>query len=171
MKTLVLVRHAKSSWDNPDWSDFERPLNKRGNRDAPFMAEVIKAKNIIPDFMISSPAIRAKSTALYFAKELDYDSKNIKFDLGIYEKGMTYIKKILTNFDDEYNTIMLFGHNPDMTSLSSYLTGEYFDNVPTCGIICIDFNIDSWTKITNENGRLRFFIFPKLYFQKENLAD
>lgn len=77
----------------------------------------------------------------------------------------------MTNFDDKYNTIMLFGHNPDMTSLSSYLTGEYFDNVPTCGIICIDFNIDSWNNITNENGKLRFFIFPKLYFQKENLAD
>lgn len=75
MKTLVLVRHAKSSWDNPDWSDFERPLNKRGNRDAPFMAEVLKSKNIIPDFMISSPAIRAKSTALYFAQELGFDSQ------------------------------------------------------------------------------------------------
>ncbi len=171
MKTIVLVRHAKSSWDNPDWSDFERPLNKRGNRDAPFMAEVIRSKGIVPDFILSSPAVRAKSTALYFAQQLDYDSKNIKFDLGVYEKGMAYVKKILSTFDDNHNIALLFGHNPDITSLSSYFTGEYFDNVPTCGVVCIDFEIDTWAKITNENGKLRFFLFPKLYFQKENLAD
>jgi len=171
MKTIILVRHAKSSWDNPDWSDFERPLNKRGNRDAPFIADVMKSKEILPDYIISSPAIRAKSTAIIFAKVLNYEQENIKFDLGIYEKGVNYIKKIISALDDHVSTAIIFGHNPDMTSLASYFTGEYFDNVPTCGVVCIDFEIDTWAKITNENGKLRFFLFPKLYFQKENLAD
>ncbi|PKL84626.1 MAG: phosphohistidine phosphatase [Ignavibacteriae bacterium HGW-Ignavibacteriae-1] len=171
MKTIVLVRHAKSSWDNPDWSDFERPLNKRGLRDAPFLADVLKTKELKPDLMISSPAIRAKITATIFADALDYGEKNLKFDIGIYEKGQKYVSKLISQLDNNNSTVFIFGHNPDISSLAGFLTGDYFENVPTCGIVCIDFKVQNWEQVLSENGALRFFIFPKMYFQKENLSD
>lgn len=166
MKKLVLVRHAKSSWDNPEWNDFERPLNKRGHRDNPFMAELIAEKKIIPDMIISSPAMRAITTAEEFARQLGYDNSKIKHDINIYEKGPKYITKMLSEQSDDTNIIYVFGHNPDLTFLSSYLTGEYFDNVPTCGVVGIEFDIDSWKNIEKDNGKLLFFEYPKKYLKK-----
>ncbi|MBE2189344.1 MAG: histidine phosphatase family protein [Desulfobulbaceae bacterium] len=171
MKTIVLVRHAKSSWDNPDWSDFERPLNKRGLRDAPYLAEVLKSKVLKPNLVISSPAIRAKTTATIFANAFEYEEKDIKFDIGLYEKGQKYVSKIISQIDNQVSSVFFFGHNPDITSLAGFLTGDYFENVPTCGIVCIDFNVQNWEQALNDNGTLRFFIFPKLFFHKENLSD
>lgn len=171
MKTIVLIRHAKSSWDNPEWSDFERPLNKRGLRDAPFLADVLKAKGLNPDLILSSPAVRAITTAKIFAMHFDYNTIDIKIDVGIYEKGQKHIAKLIATIDNKKNTVFIFGHNPDITSLAGFLTGDYFENVPTCGIVCIDFEVDKWEEIPDLNGKLRFFTFPKLYFQKENLSD
>jgi phosphohistidine phosphatase len=163
MKTLILVRHAKSSWDNPDIKDFERPLNKRGKKDAPLMAKIFKDKNIVTDLIISSPAVRAFSTAQEFAEELKYPKNEIITDISIYEMGSKAILNILSKLNPKYKVVMLFGHNPDMTYLSSYLSGNNFDNVPTCGVVCIDFEIDSWDKITDNQGTLRFFEYPKKY--------
>lgn len=161
MKKLLLARHAKSSWENPEWTDFNRPLNKRGLKDAPAIAEILKEKNIQVDLIVSSPANRAISTARIFAENLNYEPKNIIEDLNIYEQGTRYIINLVKNLSNELNTVMLFGHNPDITSLNTYFSGEYFENVPTCGITAIDFDIHDWKEVETENGKLQFYEFPK----------
>jgi len=121
MKTLVIVRHAKSSWDDPSCSDFERTLNKRGERDAPYMAQITREKGIKADLIISSPANRALTTAKYFAKEQGIVDSNISQKELIYNSGFSEILRLLKKTDNSYNTVMLFGHNPDITHLTSYL--------------------------------------------------
>lgn len=167
MKTLVIVRHAKSSWDDPSCSDFERTLNKRGERDAPYMAQITREKGIKADLIISSPANRALTTAKYFAKEQDIVDSNISQKELIYNSGFSEILRLLKKTDNSYNTVMFFGHNPDITHLTSYLSGNSFDNIPTCGVTCIDFKkVDKWADIDDQNGTMRFYIYPRKYFSK-----
>ncbi len=163
MKTLVFVRHAKSSWDNPGLSDFERPLNKRGKNDAPFMAKLIASKGIKPDIIYSSPAKRAYTTCKHFAKELNYPKDDIIRKPLIYEYGPNDILRMVEKSDDRNNVIFVFGHNPDTTHMVNFLSGEHIGNVPTCGVACIDFDTDRWDNIREEKGKLRFFEFPKKY--------
>lgn len=164
MKKLYLVRHAKSSWNNPEHTDFERPLNPRGERDVEFMSNLLSGKIEKPNLFISSPAERAKTTAITFAKSFGQDETEIKYDYGIYEKGSKFILNLLKESSDTLNSIIIFGHNPDITSLSSYFSGKYFDNVPTCGIVSIEFDVSHWKEIENTDGKLIFFEFPKKYF-------
>ena len=166
MKTLILVRHAKSSWENAGLTDFDRPLNERGLRDAPFMAKLIKDKGIAPDLIISSPAVRAINTAKIFAKELKYSLRTILTNELIYTTGPKEILNMLNSIDDSKNCVMLFGHNPDMTALANYLADEDIDNLPTASIVCIDFYIDSWTLLSDETGKVRFYEYPKKYLKK-----
>lgn len=167
MKTIILVRHAKSSWDDPSWTDFNRPLNKRGLKDAPYMSKLFKGKGIKPEIVFSSPANRAYSTAKFFIEELEIKEETVIKDNNIYEKGSRYIINVLKNLDNNKHSVIVFGHNPDITSLSSYFSGEYFENVPTCGIICIDFEIEKWEEIDKINGKLRFFEYPKMFPKKK----
>ena len=164
MKTLILVRHAKSSWDEPHLADFERKLNNRGLHDAPFMGEKLKERNVNPELIFASPAVRAFKTATFIAEALNYPvEKIIKKEL-IYEKGPRDILYMLNEQDDKINTIMLFGHNPDLSALTNYLCDFNEGNLPTCGTVCIDFNTDSWVNIGDEKGKLRFYDSPKKYF-------
>jgi phosphohistidine phosphatase len=166
LKTLILIRHAKSSWDNPGMSDIERPLNNRGLRDAPFMANLLKEKGTKPDLIFTSPANRAYETSKFFAKALSYPIELIQKKELIYSSGPKDILKIINQADDSYNCIMLFGHNPDLSTLSNYLSNNNFESLPTCGVICIDFHIDSWAMMDEESGKVRFFEYPKKYFKK-----
>ncbi len=164
MKTLILVRHAKSSWDEPHLADYERKLNNRGLRDAPFMGEKLKERNVMPDLILSSPAVRAYRTACFFAEALNYPiNKLLKKEL-IYDKGPRDILNLINRQDDNINTIMLIGHNPDLSSLTNFLCDFNEGNLPTCGTVCIDFNTDSWVNIGDEKGKLRFYESPKKYF-------
>lgn len=167
MKIITLVRHAKSSWDNPDWSDLERPLNKRGLADAPFLADKISKKKNKPEKIYSSPANRALTTAKEYAKAFDYKLDDIIVEKGIYDYGKRHIINIIKALDNEINDVMFFGHNPDITSLSSYFSGEFFDNVPTCGTLCVEFDCNNWEEVTNINGKIVFYEFPKKYSKKE----
>jgi phosphohistidine phosphatase len=161
LKTLIFVRHAKSAWDDPSISDFDRTLNNRGNKDAPKMAEVFKDKNIMPDLIISSPATRAYTTCQYFANAIGYPETNIDIRDTIYSGGARAIVTMITQFDDKFDCIAIFGHNPDLTALANHYCGLCIDNVPTCGVVCIDFDIPSWTKVEKFGGKLRFFDTPK----------
>lgn len=163
MKTLIIARHAKSSWDNPEWTDFERPLNKRGFKDAPMIAEILKDKKIKPDLIYSSTAQRAITTAKIYSEILNFPQNDIIQDQNIYEQGNRYIIDLIKKTNNKINTIIVFGHNPTMTSLSTYFSGEYFDNVPTSGTVCIDFDFDKWKDVDKINGKLRFFEYPKKY--------
>lgn len=163
MKELILIRHAKSSWSNPLLEDFERPLNKRGAKNAPFMAKVLKQKEVNPDLIISSPSKRTKDTLDFFIKEFDYKGEII-FEESIYEAPYINILKVIKNIDDKHKTIFLIGHNPGLNDLSNFLLGEFKDNIPTCGTVKIDFDVKSWKDIGKENSKLVFFEFPKKYY-------
>lgn len=165
MKTLYLNRHAKSSWNNPGLSDFDRPLNKRGKRDAPYMGDVLSKKLNSPDIIYSSPANRAITTAIQIANCFGIDEDKIITDKNIYEAVVSDLIRIINSTSDEYNTIMFFGHNPTFTMASNYLSDKYIDNLPTCGFVQIDFELDSWNQIDGNTGKLVLFEYPKKYFK------
>lgn len=159
---LFLIRHAKSSWEDLTLEDFLRPLNKRGVKDASFMAKLLKEKNIKPDLIICSPSVRTKLTSEFFIKELDFENEII-FEKAIYEAPFEKLKKVLNNIDDKYKTIFLIGHNPGLCDLANSLCKDYFENIPTCGIVEIDFDTNSWKNIQKENSKLICFEYPKKY--------
>jgi len=161
MKTLFLVRHAKSEWANENLSDIDRPLNARGYKDAHFMSEQMKKNKLIPDLMIASPAIRATSTALIFARNLNYDCAAIRLKKMLYETTEKEYLKIISEAENSKNSLMLFAHNPTLTMLSNRLTKPFTENIPTCGIVGIRFKINEWKEIINASGELFVYDFPK----------
>lgn len=162
-KTLYLIRHAKSSWDDPSLRDHDRPLNKRGKRDAPFMAKKLKEKNIIPDLIISSTAERAIEFANILAEELDYKKKNIKAEKDMYMAGESEMLKILQDVDDRYKTVFMIGHNPYITSFAGRMSGHAVDNIPTSGVFGISFDVDKWSDIKIGKGSFISFDYPKKF--------
>lgn len=164
MKTIILVRHAKSSWKDTSLDDFDRPLNKRGKRNAPFMGKKLKERKIIPDLVLSSPAKRAKKTATAVAKALDYPKKKITFYDKMYHASARYLFELLKNLDDEHETIMLFGHNPSLNDFADMLLKRNpISNIPTTGVCCIRFDVNHWQKVEQGKGEIVFFDFPKRY--------
>lgn len=160
-KELLLVRHAKSDWNDPKLSDFDRPLNARGHMNAPEMAKRLAARNIIPGLIISSPAIRAFTTAKYFADELGLESDQIKCDRDIYEASTQDLMRVICGFDDHFDRIVLFGHNPGITLTANILSGESISNIATCGVVLLRFDIPSWKMVSADSADLVFYDFPK----------
>jgi len=161
MKRIYLVRHAKSSWKDPLMDDYDRPLNKRGKHDAPMMGQWLKDHQHIPELMISSSAKRAIKTAKKIAKALGYPKKEIVEKLELYEADVMVYLKTIKSLKSKINSVMMIGHNPTITLLSNYLTKKEMDNIPTTGIFCVDFSIDSWTDLKENEGKVVFFNFPK----------
>lgn len=161
MKKLCIIRHAKSSWKDFTLDDFDRPLNKRGMLNAPFMGNKLKDKNLVPDIIISSPALRAKTTAEIIAKKVNYNKK-IVFKKDIYEVGMSALHKILAKIDDDNTIVFLFGHNPELNMLAKKYV-DFDENIVTSGVVEIEFDCDSWNQISAKNGKLISFDYPKKY--------
>lgn len=162
MKRLFLIRHAKSSWDEPDLADFDRPLNKRGKQDAPVMGKRLKKEHSAnPDLILSSPAKRALRTAKIIAKAIDFPEKKIEVKDSLYAAGITAILNVIHYLDDSLDEVMLFGHNPDLTSLANFFSNHKIENIPTCGIFCVDFDIKSWKDVEGGKGIFNFFDYPK----------
>lgn len=161
MKKLYLIRHAKSDWSNPNLEDFDRPLNKRGEKNAPFMAELLNSKKIKPDLIISSPAYRAKKTATIIADKTSYNS-NIIFDEHLYESSLQTILEIINFLEDNIHSLFLIGHNPSLNILAFYLV-DFNKNIPTSGILEIEFDCDTWREISKKNAKLISFEYPKKY--------
>jgi len=164
MKHIILIRHAKSDWNNEGIKDYDRPLNKRGIRDAPKMAEELK--KLIPtiDYVISSPANRAITTCKIFCKEYGYNEDNIKIVEGIYYEGKSAIIKAIEGLPPSTNNVMIFGHNPDISMAATYLSNHPMGNMPTCSCVCSEYEIDDWSKLKLSRGGLKFFIYPKMHF-------
>jgi len=158
---LILIRHAKSSWENPTDADFDRPLNKRGKQDAPRMGRQLKEKDFAIDFFISSPAKRALSTCERMAEILEYPMEKIKADLSLYHADEDGILKVVRGLSDKYDIVLLFGHNPGLTDFVNQLLNEHILNVPTCGVVSCLLDISSWKEATWGEGKLEFFDFPK----------
>jgi len=166
MKILYLIRHAKSSWKEKELLDINRPLNARGKRDAPFMGNLLYKKGIEPDVLISSPAKRARKTALAFAKALNYPKREIQINPKIYEADVLDLFQVIRYWQNDLNVVLLFGHNFSCTELANVYSRLPIDNVPTTGIVAIEFDITKWKDVTTQNGKVLFFEYPKKYFPK-----
>ncbi len=161
MKTLYLIRHAKSSWDNANLSDHNRPLNERGERDAPRMGKRLRKREERPEVIISSSAVRAQTTARILAAAIDYPTSDISIDERLYEAEPEDVLSVIGNLDDGIDCAMLVGHNPTFTALINAMGRCDFDNVPTCGMAVLTFPIDSWKNIATVQGTLVDFDFPQ----------
>jgi phosphohistidine phosphatase len=166
MKHLVLVRHAKSSWKDEEIEDHERPLSKRGERDAPFMAKIFRDKKLRTDLIISSTAVRALATAGEFARALDIKKKKILRVSEMYLADAEDILDYIQQLDDDYKSVMIFGHNPGLSILANDLTDGSIGDLPTCAIVAIDFDTSTWKEARKGTGKLRFFEFPGKYFNE-----
>ena len=159
MKTLLILRHAKSSWDNTELSDFERPLNSRGIETAPVMGNLIYKKRLKPNLIISSPAKRAKQTAVLI-KEIAQILPPIKYEEKIYEASPMGLLNIVGEIDNKNETVLLIGHNPGLEGFIKILTGEN-KSMPTAGLAVIELDINSWDEIKNDCGKLNALIRPR----------
>ena len=145
MKSLTIVRHAKSSWKERGLSDRERPLNKRGKRDAPVMGERVAKAGIRPSQIISSPAVRAWTTAKEFAKKLGYPVEFLQREDGLYLASLDNLLDVVATQDIGFNHLMLFGHNPGLTDFANYLVPSLTNNLPTAGVVSVNLDCDDWS--------------------------
>jgi phosphohistidine phosphatase len=161
MKILYLVRHAKSSWKFPELSDHDRPLNKRGKRDAPDMANRLKSKGVLPDTLISSTANRAYTTAQNIAKGIGFSAAEIIPNSDLFHAESSEIIEVIQGINNTHESAMIFGHNPGFTTTANRLINLGIDNIPTCGVLVISFAVDSWSEIDSNKGELVFYDYPK----------
>jgi phosphohistidine phosphatase len=161
MKTLILIRHAKASWDNPNPDDFERPITAQGQEDARATGEKLKKLKVHPDLIVASPAKRTLETAEIIAKELDYPVNDIKTEKQIYTGGVEDIVELIKKTDKKINTLVFFGHNPNLTWLVHYFCEGEKMNMPTCGVATIEFEMTSWGHLSDANNKLVSFIHPE----------
>lgn len=161
MKTLILIRHAKSSWDQIGLADFDRPLNERGKKDAGEMAKRLKEKGIGLDHLISSPAKRAKKTARYFAEEFGFKKDDIKLIDELYGATRPAFSKLVSEIDDKENSVALFSHNPGITEFASSLTNVRVDDMPTCAMFALQIETENWKDFLTATKKFLFFDYPK----------
>jgi len=155
-----LIRHAKSDWGNPLLSDFDRPLNERGEQNAPMMGERLAASGLRPDYMLSSSAKRAKSTAEFIARSLGFPPHNIDLMTELYLASPRSMLDTIRNCPDHVTTLALIGHNPGISELANQLCGDLIGDIPTCGIVHLSANLQGWRKAEN-NFQLIDFDYPR----------
>lgn len=161
MKNLILIRHAKSSWKDPTLSDRDRPLNSRGKRDAPAIGALLKKSRLAPDLILSSPALRARKTARKIARQVGFDPERIVVRDEIYLQDISSLLGVIADLDDRHGRVYLVGHNPELTDLANQLTGADIENIPTCGVVSVEFANDSWRECAWMKGRLVLFLRPE----------
>lgn len=158
MKTLILLRHAKSSWDFPHLIDYDRPLNSRGTRDAPKMARWLSSQALNADMIISSGADRAKKTATAFQAVLNIP---VKIDDQLYHAGKSKILHVIKQTENNVNCLILVGHNPGLNDLADYILSGFPDNIPTTGIVSLQMDIKKWSEASPKTSSLQFFQYPR----------
>lgn len=161
MKTLVLVRHAKSSWDDPNVADFDRPLNERGKRDAPMMADRLHERRIPIDMILSSPAKRAVKTAQAFAKAYEIDRERFICDETLYMADIPAFIKAIRGLDDSWDHVALISHNHGITEFANHLEVAKIDVMPTCGIFALRSDALKWQDFESSRRKYWFFDYPK----------
>ena len=160
MRKLYLVRHAKSSWKHEGVADMDRPLKGSGIRDAYSTSEWLRGQNEIPELIIASPATRAMHTALIFARNLNYHFDEIQIQPEVYGASTRTLMELIKALGDDYQSVMVFGHNPTITDFVNKCIDHRIDNVPTTGVACLKFDVSSWNDIDN-SAELLFFDYPK----------
>jgi phosphohistidine phosphatase len=158
MKELLIVRHAKSSWDYPHLNDYDRPLNDRGKRDAPKMAQWLSSQDINADLILSSGAERAKNTAIAFQAVLNIP---MEIDDQLYHASRSKLMNIIKHTESSINSLILVSHNPGLNDLADYLLSGFPDNIPTTGIVSLKLDIEKWSETSTKNASLDFFQYPR----------
>ncbi len=161
MKTLTVLRHAKSSWKDSSLSDHDRPLNSRGERDAPVIAARIQKAGIRPSLILTSTAVRAWTTAKVVANEISYPTEFLQRHERLYHAGVRRIIEVLSEQDVGINSIMIVGHNPGLTDFANYLVPGLTHNIPTCGVVSMIIDSDDWNLKTSKNVELNTYDYPK----------
>lgn len=162
MKALTLIRHAKSSWDDVSTSDHERPLNARGERAAPLMGAVLARRGFSPDAILSSTAVRARTTAKIIAGLIG--ATKIEQRAEIYHASVSALMKVVRDLDEGFSSALLFGHNPGFEDFANRLIPERpIAHLPTCGVILMRLKIDHWGEIDEDCGELIEFLYPKMF--------
>lgn len=161
MKQLLLCRHAKSSWKDGTLPDFDRPLNKRGRANAPEMGQRLAGRGARPDLVVSSPARRALDTATLLAAELGISKKEIQVVADLYDSYPAKLLQIIRGLDNGGGRVLLVGHNPEITILANTLAPLDLENIPTGGIVALDFDVAGWDAIDEQKGVLAFFDYPR----------
>jgi len=162
LKTLILVRHAKSSWDDVTLPDFDRPLNDRGKKDAPKIAKRLKDKTDRIDAFITSPARRAKKTAEFFIEEFGRDEKELILAPALYHAAIDDFYQTIHDADNKFKSIALFSHNPGITSFANeIITKAELDNMPTCSVFAVKADIKNWSEFKDAEKEFWFFDYPK----------
>jgi len=159
MKTLLLLRHAKSDWDDPSLRDFDRPLSERGERDAPRIGKALRKRGPLPDFIVSSPAARAKATIKAVAKAAKLELE-IRFDESVYGASTPELMRLIRKLPDTSSCALLVGHNPGFEDLVGRLSGLH-ERMPTAALACLEFHADHWDGINEGQGKLAWLITPK----------
>ena len=159
MKTIYLLRHAKSSWEDASLSDFERPLNERGLNTAPYMGEVIARRGFIPDLVVTSPANRAAKTAVIVKEAAGFNAE-IRYEDRIYEASPNTLRQVASETDDAFGSVLMVGHNPGMEGFIRFLSGRT-EPMPTAALAAIKLKIDSWSDIDADCGKIIEVIRPK----------
>jgi phosphohistidine phosphatase len=162
VRRLTLVRHAKSDWSLPGQNDWDRPLNKRGQRDAPEMARRLRARRLKPERILSSPAVRAITTATVMARELKVPAAHVLQDERLYLASPADLLAVIRELGGDAKHLMVFGHNPGVTEFANRLSaGDHIDNLPTCGVFTAQFAIETWSELDWHSGQDAEFDYPK----------
>lgn len=162
IKTLYLIRHAKSSWKDIDASDFERGLTKKGKKAIEMIGSYLMLRGTKPDHILASCAARTQETADRLSKKLSYEG-HIDYLQELYFTDTETLKELLSMQDDAHETIFVIGHNPQITDMANMLIDEHISKIPTMGIVAIEFDVSKWSDIFQQKGRLDFFIYPKQF--------
>ena len=162
MKTIYLIRHAKSSWENHNLSDFERPLNKRGMNDTEKIGQKLNQLNFNPEKIIASTSARTTATIQLLCEHTNYNFKNVAFNSTLYHPSRENFMQILEDLPDELESVALVSHNYGISEFADYLTENFMEAMPTCAVVCIELEIDSWKEIVRGLGAKKWYIYPKM---------
>lgn len=158
---LTLLRHAKSAWDDATRKDRERPLNQRGERDAPLMGQRLCARGARPTLILTSPAVRARRTAQIVAREIGYPAEFLQREEELYLASADQIIAVLARQESSFRDVVVCGHNPGLTDLANRLTSADIDNIPTAGVVIIGLNLNRWADLDEAEGDLLLFDYPR----------
>ncbi len=162
MKRLTLLRHAKSSWAEPSFADHDRVLSERGERDAPRMGKRMAARKVRPSLIIASSAARALATAKFIAEALKYPPEFLQVEKELYLATADQILELACSQEDNFSDLLLIGHNPGMTDLANRLLPSIgLNNLPTSGVVALDFDTKKWSELTDVSSELVFYDYPK----------
>lgn len=167
MKRIYIMRHGKAEWGSEEIEDFDRPLKKRGHKAANFMGSLLAVNQEVPDIILSSSAVRAQETTKDFVKALGHIVP-VVYDETLYMTSVDHTVNLLKNLDEENESVMIIGHNPTWENLIGHLVAP--DNLqiylPTCGVVCLDADIEEWSELDIQTASLKWFLVPKLFMKK-----